>query len=269
MNLKGKIYNAIPKKIIPEKIPVYSDNLLGNNVVLVIGATGGIGTAISKMCLEHGAYVIMHGTNEHKLKALSKGLGKAKNIAFDLRNFNDYHKFFNKCVGLFGKIDSIVLSAGIHGHDSFGNVSSHTWDSVMELNLKSPYLLAQEFSNYLIENKRKGHILFVSSASCAKPGWTPYEISKAGVRSMTLGMADKLIKYGIVVNSIAPGPVATQMLGHRPDSSIEWRGNPAGRMATPEEIANISCIMLSDMGNLIVGDTFFVSGGSGTICIDK
>ena len=121
----------------------------------------------------------------------------------------------------------------------------------------------------MIENHIKGHILIVSSASSAKPGWTPYEISKNGVKALTLGFADKLIKHGIVVNSIAPGPVSTPMLGKNDTSDIAWEGNPTGRMSTPAEIANWALFMVSDIGNMVVGDTFYISGGSGTICLDK
>ena len=139
----------------------------------------------------------------------------------------------------------------------------------MDVNLKSMYFACQEVANYMINNKIKGHILNVSSASSAKPGWTPYEISKNAVRALTLGFADKLVKHGIVVNAIAPGPVSTPMLKNMDKEDISWQGNPTGRMSTPAEIANWVVFMASDMGNMIIGDTFFISGGSGTICIDK
>ena len=121
----------------------------------------------------------------------------------------------------------------------------------------------------MIKNHIEGHILNVGSASCAKPGWTPYEISKNGVKALTLGFADKLIGNGIVVNSIAPGPVSTPLLGKTDTSDIAWPGNPTGRMCTSAEIANWIVFMVSDMGKMVIGDTFFVSGGSGTICLDK
>ena len=81
----------------------------------------------------------------------------------------------------------------------------------------------------------------------------------------------KLIRYGIVVNGIAPGPTATPKLGKVVDGDLdlEWNANPSGRMSTVEEIANLALFMVSDLGNGIVGDTFFLTGGSGTICIDK
>ena len=80
-------------------------------------------------------------------------------------------------------------------------------------------------------------------------------------------MADKLLPYGIIVNAIAPGPVATAMLSKHEGDSIYHENCPAGRYAMPSEIAALATFMVSDMGELIVGDTFYMTGGSGTITL--
>ena len=80
-------------------------------------------------------------------------------------------------------------------------------------------------------------------------------------------MAHKLIRFGIVVNGIAPGPTATPMMNR--SSDISWSGNPSGRMSTTEEIAALALFMVSGRGDGIVGDTFFMTGGSGTIDKEK
>ena len=251
-------------------IPVYHGQLLTDKIALIIGGCGGIGSAIAREYVENGCRVIIMGTKKEKLEDLCLRFGedKAQYIVFDVLNIISVDQKVADAAKVFGKIDILVYSAGIHGHDSFGTVSEQTWDSVINVNLKGMYFVCQSVSNYMIANKIKGHILTVSSASCTKPGWTPYEISKNAVRSLTLGFADKLTRYGIIVNSIAPGPVATPMLGES-NENITWEGNPSGRMCTPEEIANIALIMVSSMGDMIVGDTYFVSGGSGTVCFDK
>ena len=160
-------------------------------------------------------------------------------------------------------IDILVNSAGVHGSDKFGCVTEETFDSVMNTNVKALYFLSQTVSNLMIQNDIKGHILNLSSASALKPSWTPYEISKRAVDGITQGMAHKLIQHGIVVNAIAPGPTATSMI--REDGNLEWPFNPSGRMSTVEEIANLALYMVSPMGDGIVGDTFYLTGGSGTI----
>ena len=92
-------------------------------------------------------------------------------------------------------------------------------------------------------------------------------MSKWAVRGMTVGFADILLPYGIVVNAIAPGPVATPMLGKQDDDSIDNPDMVGGRYAMPSEIASLAVFMVSDMGNLIVGDTYYMTGGSGLITL--
>ena len=166
-------------------------------------------------------------------------------------------------------IDILVNSAGTHGNDEFGHVTEQTFDNVISVNVKALYFMSQVVANVMIEQGIHGHILNVSSASSIKPSWTPYEISKRAVNGITQGMAHKLIRYGIVVNGIAPGPTATPMIGQIKEQGIQWNVNPSGRMSTPEEIAALALFMVSGQGDGIVGDTFFITGGSGTICIDK
>ena len=92
-------------------------------------------------------------------------------------------------------------------------------------------------------------------------------VSKWGVTGLTEGMAKKLIKYGIVVNGIAPGPVATEMLG-LDGLNLDYDNAPAGRYSDPVEIANLAVFMISGMGRMIVGDTVYVSGGCGNLTFD-
>ena len=166
-----------------------------------------------------------------------------------------------------GKIDILVNSAGLVSHHDFFYMSEKEYDSIMDVNAKGTYFMSQAVGKYMIENKIKGHILNVTSSSALRPAWTPYQMSKWAVRGLTLGLADALLPHGIVVNPIAPGPVATPMLGKFEGDSIYNETSPSGRYAMPEEIAQLAVFMVSDMGNLIVGDTFYMTGGSGTITL--
>ncbi len=260
----------VVKKIIPTEIPIYRENLLNDKKALIFGGSGGIGSEIAKAFVQSGGKVMLVGTNEQKLIDLCNQLDSRKTdyVIADIKKVDEINKAIDKTIQQFGRIDIFVHSAGVHCHDKFGEVTEQTWENVTHVNLKSMYLACQNVSIHMIKNNIKGHILNVSSASSAKPGWTPYEISKNAVKALTLGFADKLVKHGIVVNAIAPGPVATPML-NKTDNDISWQGNPTGRMSTPAEIANWAVFMASDLGNMVIGDTFFVSGGSGTICLDK
>lgn len=118
------------------------------------------------------------------------------------------------------------------------------------------------------EHSIKGHILNLSSSSALRPAWGPYQMSKWAIRGFTLGLAEQLQPYGIVVNAIAPGQTATPMLGKTALGDLYNNYALAGRYITPEEVANLAVFMVSDMGNMVVGDTFYITGGSGTISLE-
>ena len=253
---------TIIKPIIVSKTP---NELLKGKTAIVTGGSSGIGAAIAEAMTKAGATVYIIGRNEVKLREVSE-LIKCEYIVLDINNIS----MMEQCVTNFCKdknIDILVNSAGVHGSDNFGFVKEDTFDQVIGTNVKALYFISQAVSNQMILKKTGGHILNVSSASSLKPSWTPYEISKRAVDGITRGLAHKLISHGIVVNGIAPGPTATPMMNRTDD--ISWEGNPSGRMSTVEEIASLALFMVSGQGDGIVGDTFFITGGSGTICIDK
>ena len=167
------------------------------------------------------------------------------------------------------RIDILVNSAGVVAHSGFENMTEEEYDNIMNVNAKGTYFMSQAVSRFMIAHKIRGHILNVSSSSALRPAWTPYQMSKWAVRGMTLGLADALLPHGIIVNAIAPGPVATPMLGKYEGDSIYNYANPSGRFSMPQEIANLAVFMVSSMGDLIVGDTFYITGGSGTITLHR
>lgn len=257
------------KNIVPINIPVQESNLLKGKIALIVGGSGGIGIGIAEAFISAGAKVIVSGTREASIaKALQKlESGTAKGIVINLSEVSKFNEIIDAALSQFPehRIDILVNCAGVHGNEKFGEVSEETWDSVLDTNLKGMFFMTQSVSNYMIKNHVRGHILNVSSAGALKPGYTPYEISKSGVYSFTRGAAAELIKYGIVVNAIGPGPVATQMLGRSDSDTLFTDCVPSMRFATPLEIGQIAVIMASSMCDLVVGDTWYISGGSGTI----
>ena len=165
------------------------------------------------------------------------------------------------------RVDILVNSAGVVSHSDFLNMSEREYDSIMDINAKGTFFMSQATAKYMIENQIKGHILNVTSSSALRPAWTPYQMSKWAVRGLTLGMADRLLPYGIIVNAIAPGPTVTPMLGKNEGDSIYLLNTPSKRYAMPSEIAALATFMVSDMGDMIVGDTFYMTGGSGTVTL--
>lgn len=249
----------------PIVVTVPQQELLLGKTALITGGAGGIGFAIAKELKKAGAEVFISGRNEQKLVVASSSLG-CKYVVMDI---GDIGATELKIEEMFRQhpIDILVNSAGMHGDDPFGKVTEKTYDSVMDVNVKALYFVSQKIANLMIESNMGGHILNVCSASALKPSWTPYEISKRAVMGITEGMAHKLIKHSIVVNGIAPGPTLTPML--RTEENLNWPANPSGRMSMPEEIAALALFMVGPQGDGVVGDTFFITGGSGTIDKEK
>jgi 3-oxoacyl-[acyl-carrier protein] reductase len=267
--IKSMIYLLKEEKKIPIPTQVNTTELLEGKVALITGGTGGIGEAIAENFIQNGCKVIIAGTNERKIKNICERLGEEyiKGIQLNVIDVESMPKKIAEAVLLFPekKIDILVNSAGLINHTDFQNMTEQEYDAIMDVNMKGTYFMCQAMSRYMIDNKIKGHILNVSSSSSLRPAWTPYQLSKWALKGFTLGLADILIPYGIVVNAIAPGPVATQMLGKTTGDNISMINSPSGRFAMPNEIANLATYMVSDFGDLIVGDTFYITGGCGTI----
>lgn len=259
------------KEMVPIYQPINGQHLLKGKTALITGGSGGIGFAVAKAFLQQDCEVIIAGTNEKKLSQYCEKLsgGRARYLIIDVTDVDSMPEKVRLVADMSstGKIDILVNSAGLVSHSDFYHISEKEYDSIMNVNAKGTYFMSQTVAKMMIEKKIKGHILNVTSSSALRPAWTPYQMSKWAVRGLTLGLADALLPYGIVVNAIAPGPVATPMLGKFEGDSIYNETSPLGRYAMPEEIAQLAVFMVSDMGNLIVGDTFYMTGGSGTITL--
>lgn len=272
MSIKSKVKKTISllrtEKQVPIPNPVNVQKLLDGRVALITGGSGGIGFAMAKAFLDNGCNVIIAGTKEEKLQNCVERLeGTCEYIVLDVLDIKSIPDKVRSAAAKFpeNRIDILVNSAGLVAHNDFYHITEEEYDNIMDVNAKGTYFMSQAVSQFMIEKKIKGHILNVTSSSALRPAWTPYQMSKWAVRGLTLGLADALLPHGIVVNAIAPGPVATPMLGKSEGDSIENPEGPCGRFAMPSEIANLAVFMVSDMGNLIVGDTYYITGGSGTI----
>lgn len=252
-----------------KKIPVVSikesENLLEGKVALITGGSGGIGMAVAKSLIEGGCKVIIAGTNEQKLKKCVEILSMdTKYIVIDMNDTTSFETKIKEAASMFGKIQLFVSSAGVHSENlHFLDMAEKEYDRVMSINLKGTYFFAQSVTKYLIDNNLKGKILFVSSSRGSEPAWSPYGISKWGLDGMVKGLAKELFPYGINVNAIAPGSTATNLLGYKKGDSIYTDDNSECRMVMPEEIGNLTNLLLSDAGNMINGEIIHISSGRG------
>lgn len=243
--------------------------LLEGKTALVTGGSGGIGFAIAKKVIDCGCNVVIAGTNAAKLSQKCELLGdKCKSIVINVSDVPSFDEKINQASKFFGSIDILVCSHGIHTkRDNFDflSVTKDEYDSVMNVNLKGTYFLCQSMAKYMIPRKINGHILIISSQSALEPSWSPYRLSKRGIEGIIEGMAQRLIEHQIVVNGLGPGPTATTMQDDLIDGSIYTADNPIGRYTMPEEVAEFAKMLVSDLGNTIIGQTLYMSGGRGII----
>ena len=274
--LKKIIKNKFSKKI-PISYPVMYGSLLKGKTAFITGGNSGIGLEIAKAFLNNGASVIISGSDKVKLEKVYKNLineftklDDSQNIEYfqiDLLNIKNIQEKINGFIEN-KRIDILVNSAGILEDTPIGETNIDKFEKCIKLNLEAIYFISQVFSNYFIKNNIKGNILNITSSSALRPAINPYVLSKQALKSLTEGMAKKFIKYGIVVNGLAPGPTATNMLLVNQNDDIKLIANPSGRFVMPEEVANIAVVLVSKLGRMIVGDTIYITGGAGNITFD-
>lgn len=267
---KGAI-NAFKQKVfVPIPQSIDSSSMLKNKVAFITGGSGGIGFAIAKAFVENGCYVVISGTNEEKLKKCCLNLGE-DNATYEILDFLNPHENYDYIVKEviekpnIDRIDILVNAAGLTVEHGFFDITEDEYDRVMNVNTKGVFFLSQSVGKYMVENKVKGNILNITSSSAIRPAWTPYQMSKWAIRGFTIGLADTLLPYGIIVNAVAPGPTATPMMGKQKGDNIYLESSPSGRYIMPSEIADLAVFLVSDKGRMIVGDSVYMTGGSGVL----
>lgn len=255
--------------------PILYGELLKNRTALITGGTTGIGYAIANGFIKNGASVIITGREMSKINDAVKKLKFENDSAIiygfelDNKNVKKMNEKFEEILKSIDnrKIDILVNNAGVINKTSFWNATEEDFDNVISTNLKGTYFLTKIVARYMVDNKIEGNILNISSSSAVRPALTSYQFSKWGIRAFTKGLAKELCSKNIVVNSIAPGPTATDMLLDG-DDNINRPASPIGRYATPEEIASLAVILVSNLSKMVDGDTLFATGGCGNLTYD-
>lgn len=146
-------------------------------------------------------------------------------------------------------------------------MTSDEYSRVMDINLKGTFFACQSIGRYMKNNGIHGTILLISSSRGSEPAWSPYGISKWGMKGLTQGLAQTLAPYDINVNAIAPGTTATALVGFKDGDTIESNENMFGRIVMPDEVASLAKYLVSDAAKMISGETIHIAGGRGTFDI--
>ncbi|KAL0821676.1 hypothetical protein ABMA28_005116 [Loxostege sticticalis] len=245
-----------------------------NKVVLVTGASSGIGAAIALKFAEEGANVAIVGRNEDKLKKVSENIAKVGNkplvIVADMTKDNDVQKIVNDTLNQFGKIDVLVNNAGVGGNIDITDESAmKVYDNVIATNLRSVVYLTHLASKYIIETK--GNIINISSVAgqlAMKTGFA-YCTSKAGLDHFSRAIALDFAPKGVRVNTISPGPVKTDIIenmGYKGETvtavfDTMLQMTALKRISDPVEIAELALFLASDKAVGITGSTYVTDNG--------
>ncbi|MCW1300756.1 MAG: SDR family oxidoreductase [Candidatus Parvarchaeota archaeon] len=243
---------------------------LKDRVAVVTGGNQGIGFEIAKAMAEAGALVIVGDISEESLeiKTLRNSGRKIDYVFLDVRDSKNIDQVSKKIFDTYGHIDILANIAGIVVNTPLLETTDEEWEEVINVNLNGVFRCSRSFGKYMAKDK-KGCIINMASMSGIVVN-TPqpqasYNASKAGVILLTKSMASELAPFGIRVNAIAPGYVATP-LTKKGMSNKEWSERwlnmtPMKRVAEPEEIAPLALFLASDASSFMTGSVVIIDGG--------
>lgn len=237
---------------------------LTNKVVLITGATGGIGGAIAKKMQQAGAKVVVSGRNIAKLE--SEFDDSYIKIPADLAEEGAAVELVMNTIEQAGKIDIVVNNAGITKDTLIMRMTDEQFDDVINTNLRSCFKMCRAVIMPMMK-QRFGRIINMASiiGVIGGPGQANYAASKGGMIAMTKSIAAEVGSRGITANCIAPGFIKTPMTDVLSDElkKTYLAQIPAGRFGEPEDIANACVFLASDEASYINGQTLHINGGMG------
>ncbi len=237
---------------------------LQDKVIIITGGAQGMGETHARLCLEHGAKVVLTDINSEKGEALAKELGdNALFIKQDVTNQEDWDKVVKQTTATFGQIDVLVNNAGITTNTSILQTSVEDYRKILEINQVSVFLGMKAVIPSM-KAAKQGSIINISSINGLVGGAIGYTDSKFAVRGMTKAAALECAAHGIRVNSIHPGVIATPMImqGDTKDAVEAFAKTiPMKRVAQPEEVSGMVLFLASDDSSYSTGAEFVVDGG--------
>jgi len=239
-----------------------------NKTIVITGATRGIGKKIADDLHLLGANLILTGTNAteiNDLNNLAKLQGQNKKyFAVDLTQSEQVDMFISELLK-YPKIDCLVNNAGINRLNQIQDVLFSDWDDMLSINLTAPFKLLNTVSKCMIKNKY-GRIVNIASifSKISKEKRSAYTATKFGINGLTVGASNDLASYNILVNTVSPGFVLTDLTKKNlTETEMECLSNqiPAKRLAQTSDISNVVIFLLSDLNQYLTGQNIVVDGG--------
>ncbi len=257
-------------------------NSLDNLVVAITGAGSGIGRACARAYATKGASVAVSDIDLSSAKNVTHEIesagGTAAAWALDVTDRASIESAISSMLSELGRIDIWHNNAGVSSMNRFVDLSDRDWDTNMNVNARGTFYCSQAVTRYFIDNDVPGRIINTVSMAGQRgnaPFLAHYVASKFAVIGLTQAMAGELARYGITVNSICPGYVATSMQDREAEWEAKLRGisadgvrqmyvadTPLGRLQTPDDVAATAVFLASPESSFITGQAIHTNGGS-------
>lgn len=244
-----------------------------NKIAVVTGGAMGIGGAVAKLLAQRGAKVLIADKSEQEgrrtVREIRAAGGEAEFFLADVSDIVQCSNIIAKAISLYGKLDILSNNAGIQKYGTVETTPENQWHEVMNVNLNSVFYLCKYTMPYL--KITKGSVVNMTSvqAFATQRGVAAYTTSKHALIGLTRSMAIDYARHGVRVNCVAPGTVDTPMLKYAasldpdPESVYETcrEMHPLGRIAQPEEVAEVVAFLASDKASFVTGACYSVDGG--------
>ena len=237
-------------------------------VVVVTGASRGLGRAIAEEVARGGAKVVVNYSRskepaEELVNEISESGGEAIAVQADVSDAEQAQKLIDQAIEEYGRIDVLVNNAGINIDRTLKKLSVDDWDKVIQVDLNSAFYTVHAVLPHMTE-QGGGKIINMSSfvGEAGNIGQANYSAAKAGLLGFTKTAAKELARSGITVNAICPGFIETDMVASIPEDARDklLKTVPLGRFGQPEEIARAVCYLVED-GDYITGQSLDINGG--------
>ncbi len=245
---------------------------LNGKVAIVTGGNSGIGKAIALGLAKAGASIVIdYVSHPEATEALEQEIaslgGQSIGVKADVSRVDELQKLVDAAVAKFGRVDILVNNAGIETRTSVLDTTEAQYDSVLAINLKSAFFGTQIAARQMLKQGGGGRIINITSVheDWPMPGNTAYCLAKGGMRMLTRTAGVELAPHGILVVGVGPGAVATPInLSTMQDPALLAKLNasiPLGRMAKPEEIADVVVFLAGEGASYLTATTIFADGG--------
>lgn len=240
-----------------------------DQVVIVTGASRGIGKGIAQLFASEGAKLVLVGRDEKALNQVTEGLTKegtqVLSVLADVSSSEDVERVIQDTLTRYGRIDVLCHNAGIYPQARLENMTLEQWQKVIDVNLTGTFL-AVKACIPAMKAQGGGKIVITSSISgpqTALPGYSHYTASKGGVAGFIRTAAVELAKYKININAVEPGNIITEGFNELGEDHINnmVRAVPLGRLGTPEDVAHAMLFLASKEASYITGQSLIVDGG--------